>query len=377
MGEMHKIRASGQAAEQSGEIRATPRETRMTALRGHQRLPATTGIILLYSLLYDPETRVRAIAQEQLSEITVEQISTFIRQSGHPKVLDLIARNLEKGSATLEAIASAPNLSKRTREYLQSMGVIIPEETFAPPAATESVSEKTDETDSREWTPSSPDIDLPEGVEFSMPTDEEQAPGSGPQPGYGPEEKPRPPETAPEDEAPREMEAPLQKEQQAEETPTPWTQEVEEKNAQVEKTPEPTPKTADRKLFSVHSEESKKAAAQTPAPPQASRKTPAVASSAKGQQTKVASGKTAKKSSLKRDIALAVIIGTLLGIILAAAFVIVERFFPDWPQRLKNITEIIRTESVTGCGMSCYALTRFSTRLNRAKPCRKNINEEM
>jgi len=335
MADLHKIRASGEVAGHTGEIRTTLRETRIAALRSHLRLPETAGIVLLYSLLYDPETRVRAIAQDKLSELTVERVNTFIRESGHPRVLDIIAHNTEKDSPVLKAISAAPLLARRTRDYLDSMGITACEQVPSPIDAAESPPGETSGADDRKGIPSSSDIDLPEGVEFSMPTDEEPAAL----------EDTAPPPPKSEDESPRERKPHPPRERPVVEPPA---------EAETPATERPT-----NKLFPGHEAERKEAAHQSPSTPQAPRKTTAaVASVPEHPAARPGRKKAAGKPDLKRDLALAIIAGVLIGAVLALAFILIDRFVPDWPQRLKNVKEILQTRSLIEGGGALFACNR-------------------
>jgi len=160
-----------------GQIRHALRETRINAIKSSGRLAPVAKITILYSMLYDSDSRVRALALEALSAAESSDIETFIKESGHARVLDFLAHNLPKGSPILPLIARSPSLTKHTRNYLESLN-IVPDskviELKRPEAAKEGRKEPKDESSGLEWTPAE-DVDLPEGVEFSMPTVEGEA----------------------------------------------------------------------------------------------------------------------------------------------------------------------------------------------------------
>ena len=176
MANVRVVKAKKLSCDPPGEITRAQRETRLMAVRGANHLPATSRVTLLYAMLYDSDSRVRNLAQESLPDISPDDIAVFIDEVGHPKVLDFIARGLPNDSPTLEAIARAPNLAKRTRDYFTSIGLssVIEgksETDDAEPDDRISSKSKGPE-DSLEWSPSE-DFELPEGVEFKMPTEDD------------------------------------------------------------------------------------------------------------------------------------------------------------------------------------------------------------
>gem|GEM_PF-2614807 len=176
MANVRVIKAKKHKGDPPGEITRAQRETRLMAVRGANRLPATSRVTLLYAMLYDSDSRVRNLAQETLPDISPDDIAVFIAEAGHPKVLDFIARGLPNDSPTLEAIARAPNLSKRTLDYFTSIGlssvVDNESETDAVEQGDQISSKSKGPEDSLEWSPSH-DFELPEGVEFKMPTEDD------------------------------------------------------------------------------------------------------------------------------------------------------------------------------------------------------------
>lgn len=166
------IRALKPSGDITGEIKRVNRDIRLMAVRGAGRLPPGMNVTFLYMMLYDSDGRVRALAEEGLINLTPDDINAFISLSGHHKVLDFMAHILPKNSPALEHIAHAPSLAKRTIEYLEMLGIPPrPMELFIQKKAIERADEGTWGS-SLEWKPGA-DVDLPDGVEFEMPTEDE------------------------------------------------------------------------------------------------------------------------------------------------------------------------------------------------------------
>ena len=172
MTEVRKIKARLHTENPPGQIRHALRETRINAIKSAGHLAPVAQITFLYSMLYDSDSRVRALALEALSAAKSSDVEAFIKESGHSRVVDFLAHNLPKDSPILPLIARSPSLTKHTRNYLESIN-IVPDskavELKRPEAAKDARKEPKDECGGLEWTPSE-DVDLPEGVEFSMPT---------------------------------------------------------------------------------------------------------------------------------------------------------------------------------------------------------------
>lgn len=146
-------------------------------MKGLEALPASTRIAIIYSLLYDSDTRVRAVARKELLTLPFEVLKAYVEENPHPKVLDFLVRNIPRSSPALPLLASAPNLSHRTKSFLKSQGItpqpksdIVTPERIKKATPTE---EKPLDVD-LEWKPDAEDFELPEGVEFSMPTEDDE-----------------------------------------------------------------------------------------------------------------------------------------------------------------------------------------------------------
>lgn len=149
---------------------------RLFALKGIEALSASTRIVVIYSLLYDSDTRVRAVARKELLTLPLETLQAYLEENPHPKVLDFLIRNIPKNSPALSLLASAPNLSHRTKNFLKSQGITLqpkPQSIRIEVGKNKASEEKPLEID-LEWKPDAEDFDLPEGVEFSMPTQDDE-----------------------------------------------------------------------------------------------------------------------------------------------------------------------------------------------------------
>lgn len=146
-------------------------------MKGLEALPASTRVAVIYSLLYDSDTRVRAVARKELLTLPFEVLKAYVEENPHPKVLDFLVRNIPRSSPALPLLASAPNLSHRTKSFLKSQGITpqLKSDITTPERIKKAkpAEEKPLEVD-LEWKPDAEDFELPEGVEFSMPTEDDE-----------------------------------------------------------------------------------------------------------------------------------------------------------------------------------------------------------
>lgn len=344
------IRIKKPSPDNRGEIRHAIKDVRLMAVRGADRLPSGVNVTLLYFLLYDPDSRVRSFAQQGLIDLNPQDVAAFADKVGHPKVLDFLAHHLPGDSESIKALAESPNLPKRTLEYLETVGVIGDTADEASSASEMPLPDYADAardsgSDSREWTPEE-DVDLPNGVEFDMPTEDEAASGHVARDEVLEEEKDAEPDDAPDEMIAQSNDAAPQVEQSAD---TPAEEPEPEEEPKPEYDPEPVEETKPEKetdpeeeardthveqkrpeegLFPVYS------TAPAEPPPQRAR-TEQSTESARTRPKKIK--ETTEPPKGKIELLRGIIVGLLVGLLLVAAFVAVDYFVPDWAQKVKEI----------------------------------------
>lgn len=181
MGETRVIKIPADTNEK-GEFDSVAREVRLAALKGIEALPGPTQVAVVYSLLYDTDTRVRAVARKELLSLPFETLKAFVDHGAHPKVLDFLIRNLQKDSLRMAPLVSAPNLAHRTLEYIKTAGIPVPEPEPPKPAPETDDKGKGALDVNLEWDPGTDEFDMPGGVEFKVPKPGDKAPDVTPHP---------------------------------------------------------------------------------------------------------------------------------------------------------------------------------------------------
>jgi len=285
-------------------------------------------ISALYSMLYDADTRVRNLAQETLSAMSSDDVTVFITETGHARVLDFLAHNLPKGSPALEVIARAPTLAKRTRNYLASIDVMpSSEEAIEKPSAPPGADSERSE-DSLEW--SAGDPELPDGVEFKMPT-EDREPRDETELALQDMKKP-PTKESPPDEPSSSAEAESSTDSEIKEqlirTEPPGEESVESPAAAP-----PASEASDGEgLFPVF-ESAQKAARE-----RASQPVGTVYRKKEDIRPKAF-------RSVRGDFLRGIVVGLVLGVGLVATYIFIDRFIPDWPKSLSNFKSKLTGEA--------------------------------